>query len=199
MKDFNPFGSHIPVLIGLGMILKPKKVLELGAGLNSTPLFLDRLCFGELEKFQSIENDKKWFDDLRTNNQLDTNNGLYFYEGKIADYVRGLRDARFDLILIDDSYETADRVETIKSVFQSPASDSAVVLIHDFETAAYQEAAKMWPNHYSFLSFIPNVGVVWKDKNVIDPMALRTISRIIGKNKWRYSIYDRAAWIHAFK
>ena len=59
LKNFNSFGSHIPILIGLGIFIKPKNVLELGAGLSSTPVFLNKSCYPDLKRFTSVENDLK--------------------------------------------------------------------------------------------------------------------------------------------
>jgi hypothetical protein len=91
---------------------------------------------------------------------------ILYYSGRIADYVRENAKSPYDIILIDDSYQTHDRVETIKAVFNSPLSDSAIILIHDFETREYQEAAREWAIlAIPFVSYIPNVGVLWKHKN----------------------------------
>ena len=105
----------------------------------------------------------------------------------------------YDIILIDDSYQTHDRVETIKAVFNSPLSDSAIILIHDFETREYQEAAREWLYSYSFVSYIPNVGVLWKHKNLIDLATLHSIYKKLERNKWVYSIYDIDKWVRVFE
>jgi hypothetical protein len=197
-KNFNSFGSHMPALIGLGITARLKNVLELGAGLNSTPVFLNRSCYPELNTFTSVENDLTWFDKLKSDPGFKGASNIFYYPGKIADYVKEIRNLSFDLILIDDSYETCDRVSTINAVFQMPLSDSAIVLIHDFETKEYQEAVKGWPYCYSFRSLLPNVGVVWKDNNLMNLAALSSINKTIERNKWALSIYDVNKWVHVF-
>ena len=199
LKNFDSFGSHIPILIGLGIMTRPKSVLELGAGLSSTPVFLNKVCYPGLERFESIENDLKWFDKLKSDSGFKGNSNILYYPGRIADYVKEIGNASYDVILIDDSYETHDRVETIRSIFQSAVSNSAIVLIHDFETRDYQEAVKEWPNCYSFISFLPNVGVVWKDKKVMNLDVLTSIYKTIERYKWDFSIYDLNKWVEVFE
>lgn len=55
--------SHKPLLIKIGEIFgdKIRKSVELGSGLYSTPLFLDRKYFPNMEIFISYESDVKWF------------------------------------------------------------------------------------------------------------------------------------------
>jgi hypothetical protein len=198
LKNFNPFGSHIPILIGLGTCFKPKRVLELGAGLNSTPIFLNKNCFPYLDQFVSIENDFAWFDKLKTDLKEIDSSHLQYYPGNISEYVKENEQLFFDLILIDDSYETHDRVATIRSVFKSKISDNAVIVIHDFETSEYQEAVKDFPHTFAFVCYLPNVGIVWKDEHLINKGMLQFINDAIEKNKWKYSIYDIMRWKEIF-
>ncbi len=170
----------------------------MGAGLSSTPVFLNKSCYPELNAFTSVENDLAWFDKLKSDQGFKDASNILYYPGRIADYVKEIRNISFDLILIDDSYETYDRVATINAVFQSPLSDSAIVLIHDFETGEYQEAVKEWPNCYSFRSLLPNVGVVWKDNNLMNLATLTSVNKKIERNKWNLSIYDVDKWVQVF-
>ena len=198
-KNFNSFGSHIPILIGLGILKKPNKVLELGAGLASTPVFLNKSCYPDLKQFTSIENDLNWFEKLKTGPGFRGSANILYYSGRIADYVRQNTIFPYDIILIDDSYETRDRVETIQAVFNSPLSDFAIILIHDFETREYQEAGREWPYRYSFVSYTPNVGILWKNENSMDLNTLRSIYKILERYKWDYSIYDIDKWVEVFE
>ena len=54
------YGTHVPVLMACSAIIRPQRVLELGCGLYSTPLFLDSKCWPDLKHITSIETDDKW-------------------------------------------------------------------------------------------------------------------------------------------
>ena len=60
MRRILRYGTHIPILIKV-MGLTSGPVLELGAGLNSTP-FLYWLCRDQGRKFVSYDNDQAWID-----------------------------------------------------------------------------------------------------------------------------------------
>ncbi len=50
----------MPVLLGLAHLINVTRVLELGAGQFSTPLFLNRYVFPNLTILHSLENDLLW-------------------------------------------------------------------------------------------------------------------------------------------
>lgn len=54
------WGSHQPVLRGIGKFMPVRSVIEFGGGLYSTPLFLDRAVFPQLESLITIESDIDW-------------------------------------------------------------------------------------------------------------------------------------------
>src|SRR5216684_7825933 len=60
----DPYGTHVPILVGLGRLLHVRQVLELGAGRHSTLTFLDRNIFPELERMDSYETDEQWRDEV---------------------------------------------------------------------------------------------------------------------------------------
>src|SRR5271157_4885712 len=56
-----PYATHMPILVGLGFLCRPRKVIEFGSGEFSTALFLDRSVFPSVEEVVSYENDAVWF------------------------------------------------------------------------------------------------------------------------------------------
>lgn len=133
----DPYATHLPVLREIGRQYPIRRVLEFGAGLYSTPLFLDRTAFPVLESLVSIEDDWAWLQTVKVacpDRRLSLRYGGLFAAQQWVD----VED--YDLILIDSGKEEADRVPVIEWIAgQRP---SAVVVIHDYERTAYQEAAK---------------------------------------------------------
>ena len=62
----------------------------------------------------------------------------------------------YDVIFVDDSTETKDRVRTIQVVAKR-CSYHPVVVIHDFETREYQ-AAKGFHHRFAFTALTPKTG-----------------------------------------
>jgi len=76
------WGSHVPTNISVLKSFQVTGVLELGAGLNSTPLFFDN-CKNVI----SIENDLNWIDKLREENLIkETENQKLVYH-KLPEYI----------------------------------------------------------------------------------------------------------------
>ena len=55
----SPYATHLPVLSAASSVMKVRSVLELGSGPFSTPLFLGRRVFPDLEKLISHEDDPR--------------------------------------------------------------------------------------------------------------------------------------------
>ena len=83
----------IAPLVGLGLNFKIRRVLELGAGYNSTPLFLNRDAFREVIELVSLEDDPEWLQ--RVKERIGDDPRVAFVDS-IPDNLD-----RFDLILID--------------------------------------------------------------------------------------------------
>ncbi len=66
MKLAKGVASHLPVLLEVGKIFgkEIKNIVELGSGLVSTRLFLDKDYFPNVEKLTSYEFLQEWFDKL---------------------------------------------------------------------------------------------------------------------------------------
>lgn len=120
--DEERYASHLPVLKALCADLKPRRVLEFGAGFHSTAFFLG---LEGLEKLVSVEVDARW--ELRMRKEFpDERLKLVGHPPeKMED---------FQLVFIDDGKNAAEREETIRWVLGRPHPP---VVIHDAEVLDY--------------------------------------------------------------
>jgi predicted O-methyltransferase YrrM len=157
----DPYATHLPILIGLARLMKVRRVLELGTGLHSTPCFLERQLFPDLLQWHGIENDFVWSQKVAAAIDSDRRAKLTFVSQPIHCAVRDIDLAGFDLIFIDDSAAAEQRAATIREVARR-CPHSTVVVIHDWEIAAYRAAAKALPQRFGFNAFNPNTGIAWR-------------------------------------
>jgi hypothetical protein len=148
-------GSHVPILIGLAGLLKPRTVCEFGIGLHSTPLFLSDVF--NLDRLLSFENNAEWSQALLNAHGNDPRFHLVTVNGAIASAAAEVHEV-FDLTFIDDSMSAAERAETIATVAHRR---SVVAVIHDFEEAAYRHAALYFEHAFTFDIWNPMTGVCW--------------------------------------
>jgi hypothetical protein len=107
--------THIPILIALSELTAVKTVIEFGSGLYSTPLFLDRSIFPNLDVLCSHENDKSWVHKIKRRCK-DRRLGLVEVEGPIHSVAAKTDFSTCDICFIDDSVAIADRAKTIEAV-----------------------------------------------------------------------------------
>ncbi len=150
----DPYATHLPVLRALGRHLPIRSVLEFGAGLYSTCEFLNRGSFPHLDSLVSIEDDAGWR--KRMADFIDDPRWIC----PLVPPIDGLLESPvgFDLIFIDDGLQVSERVLTIKAVAE--ASVPCIVVIHDFEQMAYQQAADFKHLHF-FTQAVPWTAVLW--------------------------------------
>lgn len=146
MAEPDPYASHLPILRSVLRTVRPTKVLEFGAGLHSTPCFLER---PELTRIVSVEPDPDWrrkvafhCDDERLVLRRDYN----------------VLPATFDLILIDDGIEATRREGTIRFVLSQPHPPT---VIHDAEVPMYAAAIEELAINYTIHPTQPDTAVVW--------------------------------------
>jgi hypothetical protein len=162
------YSTHLLVLKALGTLPTVRRVLELGAGLYSTPAFLDPAVYPHLQRMVSSEPNDEWrkrvheaIGDHPTWTLTDTDPLLLAgFDGA------GL----YDLIFIDSGDVEADRIPVIRAVAaQKPA---AIVVMHDFERHAYQQAAQGYDTIYVDNRLLPNTAVAWNgDRPDLDALA----------------------------
>lgn len=172
-----PYATHLPVLIGLARVRRIRRVLELGSGIHSTPLFLNKQVYPDLDFLVSLEDDPAWFETVRSaaghDSRLDLRKVAAVSSGIPADI------SEFDLIFVDDSRTCAERTSTIVKVHER--IPSGIVAIHDFEQRSYRRAARLFAHHFVFGSLTPQVGVVWSDADV-DHQELLRLRALISLN-----------------
>src|SRR5690606_30891333 len=94
----HPGATHIPVLIGLNTLLNAERILELGCGLFSTQLFVNRSAFPKLRQLDSFEDDPTWFEKVKAIVGSDNRVSLTTVQGTYEATLKELNLAAYDLI-----------------------------------------------------------------------------------------------------
>jgi len=158
-----PYGSHVPVLAVLAMYLRPRRVLELGCGLYSTPMFLDSACWPSLEHLTSIETDDQWFQRVVSVVGRDPRWRPHIVEsgGSVAQWLRSGRNdlnvGRYDLIFVDDSANDVERRRTLSALFS--AHPRCPIVVHDVEKARLRSCVWARGPYIIFDAFSPQTGL----------------------------------------
>ena len=185
--------THVPILIGLGLNLKVRRVLELGSGDNSTPLFLDRRVFPEVTEVVSFEDSPEWMERMKAK-----------IEDSRAKFVDAIPEDiyLFDLILVDNA-ECTRRVAAIERILKNINDNievlhDPIVVVHDTENPPYTEALKSFPCVHRFESYDPATSVAW----VLEPGPrgkIRTVADFVQLKADSIPANDVEGWIAAFK
>jgi len=195
-RSETPYATHLPVLIAIPTMVSVEKVIEFGAGVHSTPTFLDRRVYPHLTQLHSYENDPTWADRVRVETGRDDRFTLSVIAEPMAEVANRILLDDADLVFLDDSTCEAERVRTIKSL--AARKPPAVVVVHDFEIASYRHATKAFNYSYRVTSVNPNVGVVWNDHNRINLSSLRALDRRIRSAGVKMTLLDREDLIVLF-
>jgi len=185
----NDYATHVPILIGLARMRPIESVLEFGCGHYSTLTFLNRAAFPQLLRLHSIENDAVWSETIQELAKDDERWTLQLAGSHIADAVTDLDLEGFDLILIDDSKTSAERVATISAVAKKQPQRPWIA-IHDFEVGEYQEAASAFRRRYKFRAYTPKTGLIANS-----PIHIRVLKRVLNANARLVPPDDVEAWI----
>lgn len=153
----DPYASHSEFLKTQGG--NATRVLELGSGLHSTPLFLNREFFPNVTHVLSLEHIQVWADRVAEVCGGDPRLELLVKPEPVQDYLDTI-DLDFDLIFVDNSECWENRVKTIEYLGQRVTTQR--VIIHDFEHKFYQDAAHAFPNKTVDSTRTPHTAVVWK-------------------------------------
>ena len=188
----NDYATHVPILIGLARMREIRNVLEFGCGRYSTLTFLNRAAFPHLKKLHSVENDIAWGETVNEIAKHDERWSLRLVPGSIAPSVAELDLESFDLIFIDDSKTSSERVATICAVAQKQPQ-RPLIAIHDFEVGEYQQAATAFRQRYKFRAYTPKTGLI--SNTTIDARRLR---KLLNANARKLQPDDVDAWIGAF-
>lgn len=131
------YASHLPFLAWIGTHVRPiKSVLELGAGRYSTPMWLDRGVFPDVERVVCIEQDEVWLPQIADSRlQVVHMSNVSFAENVDLD--------AYDLVFIDNGSGAegeGERVHTIQAIMRHPMVP--LVVVHDWENERYRQAVE---------------------------------------------------------
>jgi predicted O-methyltransferase YrrM len=156
-----PFKTHVPVLIQLAQSLKPRNVVEFGMGYFSTSVFLDRTLFPSVERLTSFEDDPQWFSMIAKKHSPDPRFEPHLVSTPMWKVSRKLRASDYDLVFVDDSKQSRDRVRTILALrLARGITKGPVVVVHDVEQPRYRAATMVFPNRKYFHELCPQTGVL---------------------------------------
>jgi hypothetical protein len=155
----NPTTTHIPILIGLAKLMIVNRVMELGAGQYSTPLFLNRSVFSHLIALHTFENNAGWIDKIKKWTD-DSRLRLTSVISPMYTLIKKIDLSAFDIIFVDDSATIQARVKTILKVARNYYG-AGIVVIHDYERPINRKASRALKNHFRFTAFNPNTGICW--------------------------------------
>lgn len=195
LRAQNDYSTHVPILIGLARIREIKSVLEFGCGYYSTLTFLNRSAFPHLERLQSVENDTAWAEIIRKSVK-DDRWDLILVNGEIADSVSTLNLEKYDLVLIDDSKNSAQRAATINAVSNKEPRRPWMV-IHDYEVDEYRRAASGFRQKYAFKVYNPWTGLVWN--SVTEARRAKSLNRVLKNKSKTLKPDDVEGWISALR
>lgn len=152
--------THIPVLTLLGILYPIKSILELGSG-DSTKVFLNEIVYSYLKRLDVVENGPQFCkDNLLAISKEHIKCVPFLKDGKMARCIELMDLDNYEMIFIDDSTELKDRVETIKYVTKK--ATSPLIVIHDFENEAYQQAVYGGYDSFVFDFHLPYTAVLTK-------------------------------------
>lgn len=154
----HPYATHVPVLIALALLVRPRRILEFGSGVFSTSLFLDAAIFPDTESVTVLENDAAWYARLQKVHGHDPRLHAVHVEGTMAQAAETIDCTRHDLIFVDDSTSEQQRANTITAL-SSQAGNGHPVVIHDFDVKKYRWAARRLRNRFVFTALNPQTCV----------------------------------------
>jgi hypothetical protein len=191
-----PYATHVPVLVGVAAVCRPRLVIEFGSGAFSTLSFLDEVAFPSVERVESYENNREWFQQIQRQIPLNAFVNLNFVEGDMYQVIEGANTHSASMIFIDDSPTAAARVPTVEEVARRCGAEP-VVILHDNNLWRLRLATRKFENRISFDAFNPQCCVMWhghpERKSV-----LGEVNRIIHQHASDIALTDVRAWIKIF-
>ena len=143
----DPYSTHLPILRRMVNGVRPRRVLEFGAGLHSTPLYFRD---PQLWNVVCIEPDPEWRKKV-----------AYAVDDErliLREAATNVNPTDFDLIFIDDGTCAAERLKTIRFVLSEPHPPT---VIHDAEVPEYRDAIKELATMHTIYETNPHTAVVW--------------------------------------
>jgi len=195
-RAVEPYTTHVPILVGVAAACKPKLLVEFGAGTFSTLSFLDEVAFPSLQRVESYENNREWFEHLQKTLSNRTRINLQFVDGDMYRAVEGANTPDAGMIFIDDSPSAKERAPTVVEVARCCGTEPVVVL-HDNDLWRLRLATRKFGNRVSFKIFNPQCCVMWhghpERRSIFE-----NVSRIIYRHATDISLTDIRAWADIF-
>jgi predicted O-methyltransferase YrrM len=195
-RSEEPYATHVPVLVGVAAAYRPKSLLEFGAGTFSTLSFLDDVAFPSLQRVESYENNREWFEQLRQRLPANARVHLQLVEGEMYRAVEGANPSGAGMIFIDDSPTAEARVPTVVEVARR-CGTGPVVVLHDNDLRRLRLAARKFENRISFNAFNPQCCVMWHGHPERRPI-LEQVDRILHRHAARVPLTEIRAWAQIF-
>lgn len=195
-RSEDAYSTHLPILCALGATLLPKRVVEYGSGLISTPAFLNRSAFPRLESLLSFENDLSWYASVVESIGYDARLELRLAEGAMKNAVAPSDLAGCSLVFVDDSAEI-ERAETIAAIAACRPLGVPIV-IHDIEQWRLFQAAKRFEHMFRFDALSPQTGVVWNGDWDLAELLPR-MNRRIQRHSEKVSARNAEEWASIFR
>lgn len=127
------WGSHQPALRALAKFTEIKSVIEFGAGVYSTHLFLDRKAFPHLKSLVSLEHKEKWGEKVGVNDKRHTL--IITDSGNFADRSKGMKA---DFVFLDSGPSFTARWELLEHA----STLAPIIAIHDYRGDFVNEGFK---------------------------------------------------------
>lgn len=195
-RSDEPYATHVPVLVGISAVCRPKLLIEFGSGTFSTLSFLDKEAFPSLERVESYENNLEWFEQIQKKIPFNALVKLNFVEGEMYRAVQSANTASASMIFIDDSPTDAARVPTVEEVARGCGAEPVVVL-HDNDLWRLRLATRKFENRVSFNAFNPQCCVMWNGHPERMPV-LKKVNRIICLHANDVALTDIRTWMRIF-
>ena len=192
----DPYATHVPILVGVAAAFRPEFLIEFGSGTFSTLSFLDDVAFPSLQRIESYENNREWFEQVSKRLPSNARVNLQFVDGEMYRAVHGANTPDAAMIFIDDSPTSRARVSTVEEVARHCGTEPVVVL-HDNDLWRLRLATRKFENRISFDAFNPQCCVMWHGHPERRP-ALEDVNRIIHQHAASVRLTDIRTWMKIF-
>lgn len=168
VRPVDAYGTHAPVLEALARTFTIRSVLEFGAGIYSTPLFLSD-AYPDLERLVTVETDPSWANHAWN----DPRHDVRLYQSELQTF-DDIGKEWFDLAFVDG--EMRSRARTAKLI----EANASMVVLHDAEERYYRTGLFGYLHVSLFDGVVPWTAVATNDETLVE--AIRSIN--LKKREW---------------
>lgn len=140
--------SHMVAASNIAKIVPVKRVLECGVGNVSTPWFLDRSLFPDLECLLSYDTQQLWINEIE---RIIPDKTRWFARLVPTEEAMGVIEDSIDIMLID-SYSIAGRISILNRKITS--KNVKFIILHDSEHEEYNQVLSKFTYRYD-LTYVP--------------------------------------------